>query len=168
MHHAKGRLCRMRVGAPAALAYKRAPPPNTRAAYRLAILPHAVNLGSLYPEKKSASVGREWSPCTPDADQETYKALLDTSPVNYWEDPPEKKVPAWSSPLEGPLRRPPFERRACASCRPQGGAAGGDARARPRRIAHALAATGTVLARPGPSTDGPAWRCARTWSRRRV
>jgi hypothetical protein len=36
-HHAKGRLCRMRVGAPAALAYKRAPPPNTRAAYRLAI-----------------------------------------------------------------------------------------------------------------------------------
>ena len=32
-HHAKGRLCRMRVGAPAALAYhgKRAPPPNTRA-----------------------------------------------------------------------------------------------------------------------------------------
>ena len=56
MHHAKGRLCRMRVGAPAALAYKRAPLPNTRAAYRLAILPHAVNLGSLYPEKKSASV----------------------------------------------------------------------------------------------------------------
>ena len=38
-HHAKGRLCRMRVGAPAALAYltKRAPPPNTRAASRLAI-----------------------------------------------------------------------------------------------------------------------------------
>ena len=36
-HHAKGRLCRVRVGAPAALAYKRAPPPNTRAAYRLAI-----------------------------------------------------------------------------------------------------------------------------------
>jgi hypothetical protein len=36
-HHAKGRLCRMRVGAPAALAYKQAPPPNTRAAYRLAI-----------------------------------------------------------------------------------------------------------------------------------
>ena len=29
------------------------------------------------------------------------------------------------------LRRPPFERRACASCRPQGGAAGGDERARP-------------------------------------
>ena len=29
------------------------------------------------------------------------------------------------------LRRPPFERRACASCRPQGGAAGGGARARP-------------------------------------
>jgi len=42
-HHAKGRLCRMRVGAPppAALAYERAPPPNTRALpltrYRLAI-----------------------------------------------------------------------------------------------------------------------------------
>ena len=83
----------MRVGAPAALAYKRAPPPNTRAAYRLAILPHAVNLGSLYPEKKSASVGREWSPCTPDADQETYNALLDTSPVNYGtgKTPPRKK-----------------------------------------------------------------------------
>ena len=25
-----------------------------------------------------------------------------------------------------------------------------------------------TLARPAPSTDGPAWRCARTWSRRRV
>ena len=39
--------------------------------------------------------------------------------------------PAWSSRLDGPLRRPPFERRACASRRPQGGAAGGGARARP-------------------------------------
>eukprot|EP00964_Phaeocystis_antarctica_P015768 scaffold8721_cov80-Phaeocystis_antarctica.AAC.18 len=47
---------------------------------------------------------------------------------------------------------------------PQGGAAGGEARARPRRAAHALAATGTVLARPDPSTDG----CARTWLRQRV
>ena len=30
-------ICRMRVGAPAARSPKRAPPPNTRAAYRLAI-----------------------------------------------------------------------------------------------------------------------------------
>jgi len=37
-HHAKGRLCRsMRVGAPEPRSPKRAPPPNTRAAYRLAI-----------------------------------------------------------------------------------------------------------------------------------
>ena len=34
--------------------------------------------------------------------------------------PPRKIKPAWASPLEGPLRRPPFERRACATCRPQG------------------------------------------------
>jgi hypothetical protein len=31
--------------------------------------------------------------------------------------PPRKKVPAWSS-LSRALRRPPFERRACASCPP--------------------------------------------------
>ena len=36
-HHAKGRLCRMRVGAPQPRSPKQAPPPNTRAAYRLAI-----------------------------------------------------------------------------------------------------------------------------------
>ena len=83
--------------------------------------------------------------------------------------------------FKGALRRPLFERRSwlrvlSTTCRPQGVArcwrretrARGPACGRLTRIAHALAATGTVLARPAPSTDGPAWRCARTWSRRRV
>jgi hypothetical protein len=74
--------------------------------------------------------------------------------------------------FKGALRRPLFERRSwlrvlSTTCRPQGVARCWRRETRARgpacgltRIAHALAATGTVLARPAPSTDGPARRCA--------
>ena len=45
---------------------------------------------------------------------------------------PEKKSDSVAGALEGASPPPtPFERRACATRRPQGGAAGGGARARP-------------------------------------
>ena len=90
---------------------------------------------------------------------------MDTSSGNYrylWGKPtPRTKTRSRARP---PELRPSFERARAEGRRPGGGAAGGEARARARRAAHALAATGTVLARPDPSTDG----CARTWLRQRV
>jgi hypothetical protein len=59
------------------------------------------------------------------------------------------------------------QRRAALRRAPEGGAAGGEARARPWRAGHALAAAVGARA-TSPVDGGPCWRCARTWLRRRV
>jgi hypothetical protein len=73
------------------------------------------------------------------------KRLKGTSPVNILlgEASPEKKR-ASVKPLSRAPAGPPFERRARATRRPQGGAAGGGARARGCRNWHGARATSSV------------------------
>jgi hypothetical protein len=86
-------------------------------------------------------------------------ARSNTSPVNYWEASPEKnqkkKKCQRTVASRGPCAPRPFERRACATRRPQGGAAGGDERAaRAALTGRACAQRNWHGARATSSVDG--------------